>query len=150
MIFDRTQSDVDNAIKIRDEKIKNFAPLTDADITTLERGMMTINTLNRIEEKQNELKNILNGLGYWNTPITTRTWDMYDVYDVDNHRRILNNLDVLRDGYYVYSNTPPTPAVSYHYTDINALEKILYDIEQMAEDMTSNYRYCGSLESGEE
>ena len=56
MIFDRTQNDVDTAILLRDTKVKNFETLTESEIATLEKGMLTINTLNRIETKQRRIK----------------------------------------------------------------------------------------------
>ena len=73
MIFNRTENDVDKAIKIRAEKVQKFQELTDSDIESLEKGMLTINTLNRIEEKHLELKNLFNNLGYWDTNIITKT-----------------------------------------------------------------------------
>ena len=57
MIFDRTQNDVDTAILLRNTKVKKFETLTESEIATLEKGTLTINTLNRIEAKQEELKN---------------------------------------------------------------------------------------------
>ena len=54
MIFDRTQNDVDTAILLRDTKIKKFETLTESEIATLEKGMLTINTLNRIEDRQEQ------------------------------------------------------------------------------------------------
>ena len=60
MIFDRTQNDVDTAILLRNTKVKNFETLTESDIATLEKGTLTINTINRIENKQEEfVKTIL-------------------------------------------------------------------------------------------
>lgn len=49
----------------------------------------------------------------------------------------------------MYKATPNTPPVSYHYNDINALEKILYDLDVMINDVKSHYRECGTFESGE-
>lgn len=150
MIFDRTQNDVDTAISIRDGKVKTFQALTESDIKSLERGMMTINTLNRIEAKQEELKNLLNGMGYWNTPTTNKVWTENDIFDADEFQRIIDNTNVLRDAFFGYADTPSTPSISYHYKHINALEKILYDLEKMVEDVQDLYRQCGTFQCGEE
>ena len=149
MIFDRTQNDVDAAIILRREKVQKFQALAESEIATLEKGMLTINTLNRIETKQEELKNLFNEIGYWNTPITNKTWGENDIFNVDEFQRILNNTNILRQAFFVYKATPNTPPVSYHYKDINALEKILYDLDVMINDVKSNYRECGTFESGE-
>ena len=150
MIFDRTQNDVDTAIILRREKVQKFQALTESEIATLEKGTLTINTLNRIETKQEELKNLLNDMGYWNTSITNKTWGENDIFNVDEFKRILDNTNVLRNAFFVYKATPNTPPISYHYNDINSLEKILYDLDMMINDVKSNYRECGTFECGEE
>ena len=150
MIFDRTQNDVDTAIFLRNTKVKKFEELTESEIVTLEKGTITFNTLNRIENKQDELKNLFNGMGYWNTPITNKVWGENDIFNVDDFQRILDNTNILRQAFFVYKNTPNTPPISYHYNDINALEKILYDLDVMINDVKSHYRECGTFECGEE
>ena len=149
MITNRTQYDVDTAILIRNTKVKKFEELTENDINYLERGTLTINTLNRIETKQEELKNLFNDMGYWNTPIINKIWDENDIFNVDEFQRILDNTNVLRNAFFVYMDTPKTPNVSYYWQDINALEKILYDLDVMINDVKSHYRECGTFESGE-
>lgn len=149
MIFDRTQNDVDTAILLRDTKVKKFETLTESDINYLERGTITINTLNRIETKQEELKNLFNDMGYWNTPITNKTWGENNIFNVDEFQRILDNTNVLRQAFFVYKATPNTPPISYYWDDINSLEKILYDLNVMINDVKSNYRECGTFNCGE-
>jgi hypothetical protein len=158
VIFDRTQNDVDTAVRLRNEKVKfdpitmqpiNPEELTESEIAILEKGTITYNTLNRIENKQEELKNLFNDIGYWNTPITNKVWGENDIFNVNEFQRILNNTNILRQAFFVYKGTPNTPPVSYHYNDINALEKILYDLDVMINDVKSHYRECGTFESGE-
>lgn len=151
MITDRTQSDVDKSLQIRDNKVKTFQTLTDDEIAILERGMLTINTINRIEEKQAELKNLINGLGYWNTQIYNKTdWAVIDVFTEADFQRIIDNENALRNAFFTYADTPNTPALSFHYNDINDLEKILVDLDVMINDVKSNYRECGNFSCGEE
>lgn len=149
MIFDRTQNDIDTALRLREEKVKTFQELTESEIAVLERGLITINTLNRIEAKQEELKNLFNGLGYWNTSIINKRWAESDVFDIINFQRIIDNTNVLRRAFFVYKDTPSTPSVSYHWRDINALEKILYDLDIMINDVKSFYRECNTFYCGE-
>ena len=149
MIFDRTQNDVDTAMLLRDTKVKNFETLTESELATLEKGMLTINTINRIENKQEELKNLFNDMGYWNTPITNKTWGENYIFNADEFNRILDNTNVLRRAFFVYKDTPNTPPISYHWQDINALEKILFDLDVMINDVKANYRFCGDFECGE-
>lgn len=149
MEFKRTQQDVDTAIKIRRDKVQTFQELTQSDIATLEKGTLTYNTLNRIEAAQEELKNIFNEIGYWNTQITNKMWDGTQLFKEDDFQRIIDNTNVLRDAFFVSKDTPQTPPVSYYFEDLNSLEKILYDLDVMINDVKSNYRICGTFECGE-
>lgn len=149
LIYNRTQQDAENAIKIRSEKVQKFQELSAEDIKVLERGMITLNTLNRIEDKQDELRTILNNMGYWDTPVVSKNWDNTQIFDEAEFERILKNLDILRNAFYVYSDTPKTPKVSYKFDDINAIEKILYDLEEMTNYVKNNYRECGDFECGQ-
>lgn len=149
MIFDRTQNDVDTAIILRREKVQTFQELTESEIETLEKGTMTINTLNRIEGKQEILKGLFNEMGYWNTPTTNKVWDATQIFNVDEFQRIIDNTNILRNAFFVYKDTPKTPPVSYHFEDINSLEKILYDLDVMINDVKSRYRRCGTFRCGE-
>lgn len=149
MIFDRTKQDVQNAVKIRDEKIKSFQTLTAEEEAILNRGMLTAQTLNRIEQKQEDLKNLFNEMGYWNTPVENKQWNTNQLFNEVEFNRIVNNANVLRGAFFVFKDTPPTPPVSYYYEDINALEKILFDLDVMINDVKSHYRECGAFECGE-
>ena len=158
MIFDRTQNDVDTARIIRNTKVKfdlitmqptNLDELTPTELETLNKGTFNYTDLNRIENKQEELKNLINDMGYWNTPITNKVWGEIDIFNVDEFQRILDNTNVLRNAFFVYKGTPNTPPISYHYNDINALEKILYDLDVMINDVKSKYKRCGTFRCGE-
>ena len=149
MEFKRTQHDVDTAIKIRRDKVQTFQELTQSDIATLEKGTLTYNTLNRIETAQEELKNLFNEIGYWNTNITNQTWDGSQLFKEDDFQRIIDNTNVLRDAFFVYKDTPQTPSISYYFEDLNSLEKILHDLDVMINDVKSNYKECGTFECGE-
>ena len=150
MIYNRTAQDVEEAKTIRDTKVKEFETLTQAEIVTLERGMLTTSALNRIENKQAELKGLLNGVGYWNTPTANKTWESGDWCYAEDWQRILNNEDVLRNAFYAYADTPATPdRRKLDYTNVNAVEKILYDLETMITAMQNQYKRCGTFVCGE-
>ena len=136
MIFDRTQNDVDTAILLRREKVQAFQELTEREIATLEKGTLTINTLNRIESKQEELKNLFNDIGYWNTPISTRQWAYADIFEGAQFDRILSNLEILIKAFFIYKDTPNVPDNNYRkYQTIN--------------DVKSRYKRCGTFRCGE-
>lgn len=149
MIYTRTQADVDEAIKIRSEKVQKFQELTEDEIKTLERGMITVNTLNRIEQKQEDLRGLFNSMGYWNTPITIKVWDETQLFKRSDFQRIIDNVNILRNAFFSYSYTPKTPSPAFHYKNLNDLEKILFDLDVMINDVRSKYKKCGTFNCGE-
>lgn len=150
MIFDRTMEDVLAAISVRADKVQKGEELTAEDIDTLERGLLTIHTLNRIENKQSELKNILVDMGYHVTNLSHSLWDDTGTFKQEDFDRILTNNQKLKDAFFVYSDTPTVSSNNYRlFSVINEVEKILDDIEQMIDDVISNYRRCGLAVCGE-
>lgn len=150
MIFDRTQEDVDLAIKVRQKmQVQYYPTLTDEEKNALVRGTFGIEDLNRIENKEQELKNLLNEVGYYNIGIANRTWTARDIFDIGDFNRIIYNANQLRESFFVYQDTPETPTAKYHFENINALEKILEDLDVMINDVKSNYRECGTFNCGE-
>lgn len=148
MIFDRTKSDVDMAIKIREEKVKNFIPLTNEELNILERGMVTNSTLNRIEAQQWQLKNKLNSMGYWNTPILTETWDTSKIFRERDFMMMVQNTMILRNAFFAFDDTPKSVNLSYSYQNLNNLERILHDLGLMVNIVTRNYLQCGDAYCG--
>lgn len=152
MIYNRTESDINAAKKIRSEKLQNGQALTSADIEVLERGTLTINTLNRIEHKQAELKELFVKLGYFDiSAVATQEWTYSDYFLTSDFNRILGNLDILKKAFFVYTSTPATPGNNYlKYQTINDVEKNLFDLETMINNIKDRYRFCGTFTCGEE
>lgn len=149
MIFNRTQDDVDASIDII-KNTRNAEDLTFEQRQQLERGTLTINTLNRIENKQTELKNLFNSIGYYNVEVDNREWTYTDYFFPSDFERILINLESLKKAFFVYSTTPIVPDDNYRrYQTINAVEKNLYDLDAMINDIKSRYRQCGTFQCGE-
>ena len=80
MIFDRIQEDVNSAISLRNSKVKAFEDLTREEINILERGTITINTLNRIENKQAEISELLSQLSI-NVNIENKNWEEIQIFN---------------------------------------------------------------------
>ena len=150
MIFDRTQEHVERAKVLISEKVKQGQTLTDDDIAVLERGTLTINTLNRIEAKSKELHEKLNEATYYSGGIDTKEYTYNDIFIESDFQKMLDNLDVIVKSYYTKSDTPSIPSAQYHFENFNAIEKILYDIEEIYNSMLGKYRECGTFVSGEE
>lgn len=148
MIYDRTQTDVDNAISIRENKVQKFIEPTTAEKVTLERGLLTINTLNRIENKQKSLKGLFNKAGYYPN-VTSKTWVTGGIFRKEDFQRIIDNEKSLVNSFYVFDDTPNVPEVSSSYKDLNSIEKILYDLDLMYTKLQINWLKCGTIQCGE-
>lgn len=148
MIYKRTREDVTKAKEIYLNKVTKGKTLTEEDIQALERGMITFNTINRIENKQAELKAKLNDMGYFNTPIANRVWNNRGIFKFEDLKRLCDNNKVLHDAFFALKDSPLDAVPEYYYTEINALEKILLDISDNIDYTIDNYRYCGTFECG--
>lgn len=148
MIYDRTIQDVNEAKRIIREKIKSFLELTREEIEKLERGVFTIESANRIESKQEEIKLLLNSLGYYNNSIDNKKWSFGDYFMQSDLDRIVNNLTSLKNSFMVYEDTPKSVIPIYHFEEINKIEKILVDLEKMANEIVGHYRECGTFDCG--
>lgn len=149
LIYDRTLDDVKEAKQIRSDIIQQSEVLTEIQITTLERGMITTNTINRIARAQKELSDRINGLGYFNTPIDIIEYTGSDIFTDKDLERLVSNNAILRKAFFVFKNSPKNAIAKYHYAEFNALERILSDLFTMAEFVSNNYRQAGTFESGE-
>ena len=93
MIFNRTAADVEEAKKIRENKVKTGQPLTEREIEVLERGMFTLSSINRIQDKQFELKNLINEIGYYSTPIIIKNFEETDFFTKEDFEQIINKVN---------------------------------------------------------
>ena len=148
MIYNRTIEDVQNAIKIREEKIKKFEQLTDDEIDILEKGFVTINTLNRIENSQYELQSSLKNMGYHDNNFVSKEWLLGGVFYSDDLIRIFENAKKLKKSFFSYETTPNVNAAKYDYNEFNSIEKIIYDLFLMVEEVKQNYIECGDYKCG--
>lgn len=148
MIYNRTISDVRYAEEIRRNKVQKGIALTDAEKSALERGTLSLSTINRIELKQEELANILNDMGY-TVQCVNHIWDDAGIFKESDFGRVVDNNAKLRKAFYVYKNTPADAVPIYRYDQINALEHILHDLEEMINYTKSHYRRCGKYRCGE-
>lgn len=133
-IFDRTYNDVLYAI----EKINEWKESASPTTTDL-KACLNYGDLNRIEGNLDYLQNEFNNVGYSIT-LTIKTWSDSGLPNIDDFDRIIGNITTL----YSQITTPPTmPSNMVNYEDINKMEKLIFDIKVLLEDMISEYQKCG-------
>lgn len=81
----------------------------------------------------------------------TSEWQIIDDFTLDEANRIINNINVLRSIIALYNDTPSTPETMrfLDYIKANNIEKILFDIDKLVNNMVANFRYSGTFYSGE-
>ena len=125
---------------------------TISDLTLLtSKAYYNASDLNRIEENISELSTILNGLVYTQNVTVKTDWGNRDLPSASNMERFRQNIQKLISSFCVKSDTPSLPD-TLNKMDINkanAIEKILFDINQEIAVMRSLWPICGTFESGE-
>lgn len=160
LIYDRTESDETASAAIRKsyQTLGNWSGLTDAEKAQLERGMLTYNTLNRVELAVKTLAAALTAAGYpvEITPVLKgskaedREWQEGDIVRRAQWTTYIANVQALRDAYYTLAETGelPKPEDKLDYVSANNIEKILADIDLLIGCMKASYRRCGTFRAG--
>lgn len=144
-IFDRTQIDVDYAKKNRN----NSEHL---------KGAQNYSDWERLTGNMYYLADNLNKQGYFVQIICRNIWNkpapsnpkIEDIPTYNEIKQIKDDIDKLRLAYYTMNSTPLTPDLPLnHFEKINDMEKILFDINKIFENMLISFNYCGEFYSGE-
>ena len=138
-VFDRTIDDVEYAKQQLEKNINNVDY----------KGCFNVNDLLRIENNTRYLADSLNDLYYRNTIETEKNWITSSVPNVANITRIINNLNKIFTAYHKPSNAPNLPTTLLTYEQVNALEKNLFMIKEMLDNMTASFKQCGTFGCGE-
>ena len=131
LIFNRTQKDL---------LLKN------------DRSYYNATDLNRVESQTHYIETLLQMYSYFNSQLNCKQdWLMTDLPTQTQMRRYLNNIKQLMNAYYLKTTTPQLPPDMDDLTieEANAIERILYDMQILIENMVSQFNYSGELFSGE-
>lgn len=146
-IYDRTQEDVDYAKK-RIAYFKANGGITDG--VNL-KGCLNNADVNRIEDNTEYLADLLISLYYFNTINRySETWTMKSNFHTTHVSRVINNVEILQSAYYTPTESPDLPTKLKHYEEVNSVEKCLYLLKSMIDNMISSFRECGTFNCGEE
>lgn len=126
LIYDRTQEDLKN----------NTA-----------KAYYNYFDLNRIEEWCEYIKEELNTYNYFCNVTVKTDWTMYDLPTESEMERIRGNVNILKEAYYSYTNIPAN-LEKMTISKANAIEKILFEINDLIYKMTAEFRKCGTFCSG--
>lgn len=82
-------------------------------------------------------------------PVVTE-FSVGDIINYDIWRTYIDNVQALRDAYYVMKDTPklPEPTAPLKFDGANAIEKLIFDVQVLYYAMSASYRKCGTFQSG--
>lgn len=151
MITDRSQEDVDRLLyllsryrsgEITDEERQEF--ISDS------KGAYNVSDINRVGRALNYVNDMLTDIGY-NLTIDSRSdWEMDEYFQTQDFQKYLRDVGKIRSALSVFSETPETPGVEgFNYSDANAIEKILIDVDFLISKITKNWFYSGEIYAGE-
>ena len=139
-IFDRTQEDVDFAIR----KIAEWIAKGEVEVYDL-KGCLNVSDINRIESNIAYLAKQLSG---YSIDVTTKQWTKNDIPMENDIQRIISNVRALVTGFYQVNYAPSIPQSMLSYEDINAIERNLDLIKFLIECMVNSFRRSGTFQSG--
>lgn len=149
LIIDRTQNDVARAQELIYTGYKNLTPEQKKEWDSGLKGCYSVFDLNRVENEVKRISDILNEAGYENKVEVNAGWQTNDILTEADVERYLNNIEILRAAFFVYSTTPETPVNYKPYNYANDIEKILFDISNLFTSNQNEVNYMGEIYAGD-
>lgn len=152
LITDRTSFDVDRWRTLHD---RGWALMSESERTEWlgeMKGRYGHTDMNRVESAVATLSQRLRELGRYHSSLVVKTnWTKEDIPTVEDMARYFGNVDVLRSASVIYPTTPITPTVAnkLNYSRANALEQILFDIDEITANTRKSWCYAGDIFAGE-
>ena len=108
--------------------------------------------MNRVGYIVSTLAEELRACGYEIDVKPRYDWKTNELPTYSDTVNYLNDVQKLRDAYYVLPDTPNVPEdmIRLTYTEANDIEKILSDLYFLLENMKRSFLYCGELYCGEQ
>ena len=144
-IYNRTQADVDYAIA----ELNKLKEQGYADVVYYRKGCLNANDFNRIEGDIEYLSDTLSTLYYFSNTVS-KTWKYSGLPNVADVTRILDNIKNIISALGQSKSAPKLPTTMRTFEQINDIEKNLYFLKEMLDDMVSYFRECGTFTCGEE
>ena len=155
-IIDRTEIDV-NLIKQLSEDIKqigwsNATQSQRDDWNSDNKSCLNYSDLNRIQDNIIYLRDWLESTYGLNITIDDgyTTWILTSDIFIENLNKIRDNIVLLIEGSYSY---PTTPIIEYNnpcdLDDVNDIERNLYDLYVILEQIPSMWKNCGTFTCGQ-
>jgi hypothetical protein len=142
-VYDRTQADIDEAIRI----VREWKANGEADISDL-KGCFNATDMNRIENNIKYLSDTLTDLYYFSS-VTTKTWGKDGLPTVTDVKRLTDNVQKIISSYHQSSSAPALPNTLSTFEEVNDLEENLHYLKSLLDNMIQAFPECGAYTCGE-
>lgn len=151
LITDRTKADVE---RVRHLAAKGWANMTEEERNEWLDGLKgAYNTtdLNRVGAAVEYVVGRFGELGYVVSCEVKKNWEQSNFPDEAQTENYLNSISYVRSLVPVFKTTPEVPEdmSGLTYVEANNIEKILLDVNKIADNITASWYYSGELLSGE-
>lgn len=113
------------------------------------KGHYNVSDLNRVEEWCEYLTNLLTSYSYKVDIQVKKNWQRSDFPTSSEMERIRQNINRLKEAYFSFTQIPE----NLEYMTIekaNDIEKILFEIDTLLNNMENNFTYCGVASCGQD
>jgi len=152
-VYDRVQNDV---TYVKTLIAKGWVAMTTTEkayfLADTVKGAYNYTDFNRVEDNTDEINTSLTSIGFTITLDTkVGSWVITDIPTITETTRILNNIQLMITAYYTYVTTPTLPSDMQNmtFTEANAIEKILFDINSIVLLAIDSFKYCGTFNCGQ-
>lgn len=128
-----------------------YVPYVPFVLTPALKGMYSYRDMNRVEGAVKLLSEHISALGYLYHPEVKTNWSNQDIPTKADMDRYFGNVAGFRDVMPLYPSTPKAPDTGENldYIIANDLEKILLDVNRIADSIPNSWYATGEVYSGE-
>ena len=151
LITDRTQSDVDLIKTLNESGFANMTPEEVEYYIANLKGAYNASDLNRVEAAVMYIAERLHIAGYYYDLSIKNTWQPAELIPIEETRRYIKNIKIIRDTFSVPKEMPEAPADmnNFNFEEANAIERILEIVDGIITDIEKTFYYSGEIEAGE-
>lgn len=151
LIFDRTQSDVRRVEYLSKRQWSSMTDDEKAEWRTALKGAYNAEDLNRVGYAVQYIAGRLNEFGYAVDVTPKMDWAMEDIPTPDQLQKYLREVGIIRLALAVLPTTPPLPEdmEGLTYVEANHIERILWDVNLLINNMIAAWFYSGEIYAGE-
>lgn len=151
LIFDRTQADVDRVDYLSSRRWDDLTDTEKAEWNGALKGAYNAADLNRVGNAVQYVANRLNSAGCAVDVSPKLDWVIKDIPTIDQMAKYLDEVGTIRSAIAVLPDTPPLPENMGYltYIEANNIERILWDVNLLINNMIAAWYYSGEIYSGE-